>query len=343
MTDTPANDGHRSFHALRLLRLIGVVLLVALVWHVGPRRLGAIAADAHWGWLALGFLLNFPQISLKALRWQRLVSWQGIPFPYVRALLAYFGALLVGFLTPGRIGEMVKAFALRHEAGVGLARALSSVILDRVFDLYLLVVLGVIGFFRFALVGESLPTGTLAMLLAVLPLPLVLLNAGTVRRVGSALAGLPLLTPRKTLLLEKIEDFAAGLTAMRPGRIVSGTLLTFLAYSIFFLQCYCCARAIGFTLPFVDLTLMMAVTNLVGFLPFAPMANIGTREAMLTFFFTTVLDPALPASQAVAWGLSQFLVLFIGGGLIGFGCWQIAPIGLRRAVHEVRAIPRAPR
>jgi hypothetical protein len=317
-----------------MLRLIGVMLLFFLIGYAGPRELLSHLSGASAGWLLLGFLLNLPQLGLKALRWHALVRWQGIAFSYPRAFLAYFSALLIGFLTPGRLGEMAKAFALKHETGVGLPRALTSVVLDRVFDLYLLVVLGMLGIFRFALLGPVISPPLFGLIVLFFLIPLAFLNANAVRWCGARLAALPYLDRRREWLHAKVGEFAEGFATLTFGRLIAGGALTAAAYAIFFLQCWCCARALGFTLPLVDLVLMMAVTNLIGFLPFS-ISNLGTREASLAFFFTLIAPP-LPASLAVGWGLSQFLVLFVGGGLIGFVCWQIAPMGMRRAVEEAR-------
>jgi uncharacterized protein (TIRG00374 family) len=333
-----ANTALRRHHPLRWLRLTGLFLLLILIYYAGPRNLLAHLSGAGVGWLLLGFVLNLPQLGLKAWRWHLLVRWQGIRFSYRQSLLAYFGALLIGFLTPGRLGEMAKAFALRHEAGVGLARAFSSVVIDRVFDLYLLVVLGLLGFFRFALIGPVVSRGAFASICLAFFVPLLFLNERVARWSGGVIADFPLLRGRRDWLAAKVDEFAVGLSSLTPARMLVSTALTVVAYAIFFLQCYCCAWALGFTLPVVDLVLIMAVTNVIGFLPFS-ISNIGTREAGIVFFFT-LLRPPLPAALAIGWGLAQFLVLFVGGGLLGFVCWQIAPMGMRLSLGEARRAGR---
>jgi uncharacterized protein (TIRG00374 family) len=333
--DAPPKPRSRGKGRLgRWLRLIGVALLALLVVRVGPAKLATILSKASLDWLLLGFALNLPQIGLKALRWRLTVNWQGIRFGYRQSLLAYFGALLVGFLTPGRLGEMAKAFVLRQEAGVGLARAFSSVVLDRVFDLYLLVVLGAIGFFRFALVGPVLSRGAFAVFCIVFFIPLPFLNARVARWAARVAARAPLLRGRRDWLLDKADEFAEGLAVLTPARLAICVGLTIAAYAIFFAQCACCSKALGFALPVGDMVLMMAVTNLIGFIPIS-ISNIGTREAALVYLFAH-MTPPLPATLAVGWGIAQFLVLFAGGGLIGFVCWQIAPLGMRHALGQAK-------
>jgi uncharacterized protein (TIRG00374 family) len=316
-----------------MLRYLGLVLLVALVWHAGPRNLLTIWGRALPWWLALAWILNLPQIGLKALRWWLSVRWQGIALSYPRALLAYFSSLLAGFLTPGRVGELSKVFTLKYECGVPLAKGLSSVILDRAFDFYLLLALGAIGLVRFALVGSVLPWWLLAALAVLFLLPLTALNPRVVRRMAR-------LGPVRPRLREKAGQFADGLEAFSPGRLALCAVLTAAAYAIFFLQVLLCAWSLGFTVPFRDLVLLMAATNLLTFLPIS-ISGLGTREAALIYFLARIRPPQ-PADVAVALGLVIFMVFFVGGGLIGFVCWQWAPIGLRRAVHEARTARDAP-
>jgi hypothetical protein len=328
------NDGSTPRKKFRWLRYLGIPLLAVMIWIAGPADLWAVARETRPGWIALAFLLNLPALGLKAFRWWLMVRWQGMRLSFGRAYLAYYSALLVGFLTPGRVGEMVKAFTLKRECGVTFGRGFSSVLADRLFDLYLLLMLGAVGFVRFSFVDDIGGWGGFALACAALLVPLFFLRESSARWLGRRLAALPLLRRKRELILGKVDDFAGGLTALTPPRIALCALLTVAAYVLFFVQCMMCAWALGFTLDWVDLVLMMAATNLIGFIsPF--ISNIGTREIALTSFLALVTPP-FPMETAVAWGMVQFLVFFFGGGLIGFICWQISPMGLRKAVEDVR-------
>ena len=331
MSKTPSKS-------LRLLHWLGPILLVLLIFKAGPRNLLEHLRHANPWWLLLAWALNLPQLGLKAYRWYRTVRWQGIRLGYGRALLAYFSSLLVGFLTPGRVGEMAKVFTLKYECGVPIARGLSSVIFDRVFDLYLLLVLGSFGLIRYSLVGTVFSWPVLAAIVLLFALPLPLLNERVVRWLGERLGRMPFLGRRAEKIKEKADQFADGLATMTPGRLAICVLLTLASYTFFFLQCTLCAWALGFTAPFLDLVFLMAATNLMSFIPIS-ISGLGTREACLIYFLARI-QPPQPASVAVTYGLMLFLVLFIGGGLIGYVCWQWAPIGLRQAVQDVRLARR---
>lgn len=324
----------RTFHAL------GILMLIGLIWIAGPSRMLALARQLNPWWLLAGFLLNIPQIGLKALRWFLMVRWQNMRFTYRQAFLSYFGSLLIGFITPGRLGEMIKAVTLRNECAVPLARGLSSVILDRVFDMYLLLSIGSLGIVRFAVVGTRMSWPTFIVTGILLFVPLAFLNEHIFRKATRVLIAMPALKSRAAWLHEQVDHFASGLAVLTPRHLITSISLTIAAYFIFFVQCLCCALSLGFTLPFGDLVLMMAASNFFALVPISPPNGLGTREACLTYFLAHTTPPQNVAT-AVSFGLTIFLVLFVGGGLIGWVCWLYAPMGMRRAAKEVTARRKA--
>lgn len=321
---------------LRIFHWIGILMLIALIWYAGPSRMLELISKLNPWWLLLGFLLNIPQIGLKAFRWCLMVRWQKMIFSYPQAFLSYFGSLLIGFITPGRLGEMIKAVTLRNECKVPLARGLSSVILDRIFDMYLLLSLGTLGIVRFAVVGTIMSLPMFIATCVLLLIPLAFLNERVFRKAAHALIGLPVFRTRAAWLREQADHFADGLAVLTPAHLLTSIALTICAYLIFFVQCLCCAKALGFTVPFLDLVMMMAASNFIALVPISPPNGLGVREYCLTYFLARTTPPQIKA-VAVSLGLTIYLVLFFGGGLIGWVCWLYAPMGMRRAAKEVTA------
>ncbi|MCE5229524.1 flippase-like domain-containing protein [bacterium] len=319
---------------IRIFHWLGILMLIGLIWWAGPGEMIKLIRKLDPWWLLVGFLLNIPQIGLKAYRWHLMVNWQGMRFTYPQAFLSYFGSLLIGFITPGRLGEMIKAVTLRNECKVPMARGLSSVILDRVFDMYLLLTLGSLGIIRFAVVGTRLSWPAFTATCVLMFLPLAFLNERIFRKATGVMISLPALKGKSDWLREQIDHFASGLAVLTPRHLVISVALTITAYFIFFVQCLCCAYSLGFTLPFRDLVMMMAASNFISLVPISPPNGLGTREACLTYFLSRTTPPQVPAT-AISFGLTIFLVLFVGGGLIGWVCWIYAPMGMRTAAKEV--------
>src|SRR5262249_8562882 len=95
--------------------------------------------------LVAAVLLNLANIHLKVVRWNVLLKTRGIRYPERRAWPAFLTSLYVGMLTPGRVGDVLRAQYLKHDLGVPYAEGLASVVMDRLCDLYVLVAFVAVG------------------------------------------------------------------------------------------------------------------------------------------------------------------------------------------------------
>ncbi len=300
------------------LRLLGpAILLVVLLRIDDPRAVADAILACDPRWLAGALLLNLVNVHLKVVRWQLLLATRGIVYPTRRAWSSFLSSAYVAMLTPGRVGDLLRARHLRRDAGVPYAEGLASVVMDRLCDLYVLAAFVAFAAVRYAqpLAGE-LATLTWGCLGAVVLGPLLLLVPGIADRVlGAAyrrIAGDP-------------DDRSLGvfLDAMRANvgwpllRTLPLTLLTFL---VTYLQGAMIAEAMGLDLPFVDVICVLAIASLLALLPIS-VSGVGAREA-----FFAVLFPAfgLAAERGVSFGLLVFGVIYLAITLLGLAAWEIA-------------------
>jgi uncharacterized protein (TIRG00374 family) len=307
-------------------RLIGIILLVVILSRLELHKLREILSRTNILYLLAAIFLNVPHFFIKALRWQSLLKMQNIDYSLKDSVLAYVGSVYFGFLTPGRLGEIVKAFHLVKDKGVSPARAMPSVIIDRLFDVYLLILLGTAGLWNFGLLGK---VSNLAFLgLAVLAgAPLLLLN----KRIMDRFVRLAYLILPKVKAMEKLDayydDFYNSVRELMTYRLIIGGLLTILANLLFFLQCFCLVRSLGLIdLSYLTVIFMMAITVFITMLPIS-MAGIGTREAILIFLFSI---SGLEKEMAVGFSILIFFSFYIIGGLTGLACWLIKPVELKK-------------
>lgn len=302
-------------------RLFGLLLLLVLLLQVDLRRLVEIVQQVRLplGVLALALLL--PLIALKTLRWQAILRAQAVELQFWPALLAYFGSLFIGLLTPGRLGEFVKALHVSRDCNAPLSHAVSSVFMDRLFDLYLLLVVGSAALLALA-PGSAAITALLASL-ALFTLPIILLlNDGLFARLEQAswlMAQPNTRLGRATAWL--LEMRRAMLMLSWPVLLWSATL-TILAYGVFFGQCFLLARALNLPLSFVDTSYAVALGSLVTLIPIS-ISGLGTREAAMIAYLSTL---GLAAEAALGFSLLVFLTFYLGSGLIGALAWWLKPV-----------------
>jgi uncharacterized protein (TIRG00374 family) len=306
------------------LRYLGFLAFAFLIWYVGPRNLLQALAGTRFSYLLAALVLNLPLIALKTWRWQVLLLGAGIHLPFAAAWRAYAASIFVGCLTPGRLGEFIKAAYVSKSSGEVAAKALPSVLLDRLYDLYFLLVIGLIGLFHYSLAGDQASLLTLTLLAGVLlALPVIISTA----RLGKWLRQSPAIAKLKTSWRETLLEIHSQLASLTYTTLVRGFGLTALAYLVFFFQCQLGAWGTGVRIPFLDLVLVMSITNLLTFLPVS-ISGIGVRDASLIVFLARF---GIGQGQAVAFSLAILVIFYVGGIILGSICWLWEPVKLGTA------------
>jgi len=318
------------------LRLVGLGLLAFLLARLDLAQVYALLRQADPLLVALSLALLIPLIWLKTVRWQIILAAQGVRYAAWPALLAYFGSLFVGFLTPGRLGEFVKAFHVQHECGVSGALAFATVLADRLFDLLALLVVGTLALLALSLTTTDAVAVAATAALLVVPF-LLFLNPtiyGLVQRwaqgwgrFGARLFGHE---PSGRGWLTEIH---LSLRRLKPVALAASLLLTALAYGVYFGQCYLLARALGLPANFLVVTYAVSLGSLVTLLPLS-ISGLGTREAAMIAYLGAA---GVPSETALGFSLLVFFTFYLGGGLIGLVAWLIKPAPWSK-LREARAV-----
>jgi uncharacterized protein (TIRG00374 family) len=308
-----------------LVRLLGLLLLGVLLARVDLTQVQKIVGDADWR-LILGAVLTIvPLILVKTIRWQGILRTQSTQLAIWPAFVSYFSSLFIGFLTPGRFGEFVRAWQVSQTCEISSARAFSSVLADRLFDLYALLIVGSAALIT--LTVEESEWAVVIGALALMTLPLILFiqdtTYGWLHGWGLKWGSLG----QKLFAAEGwLSEMRAGLRQLDLASLVIAIGLTMLAYMIFFGECYLLALALNLSVGLVTVSYAVALGSLVTLLPLS-VSGLGTREAVIVAY----LGAAGVASEAaLAFSLLVFLTFYVGGGLIGAMAWWIRPIKLNR-------------
>ena len=319
-----------------ILRLFGLALLAFLLYRLDLRQVLLLLSQARLPLVAAAIALTVPLIWLKTVRWQIILKAQGVLYGGMPAFLAYFGSLFIGFLTPGRLGEFVKAFHVQKERGAPLPLAFSSVLADRLFDLFALLAVGALAILTLSVAETSAIAGVLALAaLIIVPLLLFLNPAafGLVQgwaqrraRIGARLFG-----PQGWLTV-----IHGSLRRLTPPALLASVLLTALAYAVFFGQNYLLSLSLGLDAGFVTITFAVALGSLITLVPIS-ISGLGTREAVMIAYLGTA---GISSEAALGFSLLVFFTFYVCGGLMGLIAWLIKPIPWS-ALRSARTSPRS--
>lgn len=303
-------------------RLIGLGILALILFKLDLEATVQVLAKARWGYLLLALAANPLLFGLKSWRWRELLRMQSINYPHSDAFLAFVSGLFLGLVTPGRVGEMSKALYLKQDRDVPVSEGLANVLMDRLFDLYTILVLGTIGLIWFQLLpGWALVLIAVGTIVALF-MPIALLSERMASWGLRLLRRTPILRHHDARLTKATSRFQGGLRPLlKPGLVVP-LASTLGAYALFFGQARLLALALDLQVGIFYLAVCLSIAGVITLLPIS-FSGLGTRDAILIALFVPL---GLAAEDAVAFSLLFFLTFYVGGGIIGALAWQLKPL-----------------
>lgn len=292
---------------LRILTVLALIALVLLL-KIDLRETFAILWGANVWLVALSVLGFVPFLLVKAWRWQIVLRDLGVPIPFREAVRLYALGLGAGMITPGNVGDAIKVAYFRER---GFSQSIISVVLDRIWDVLILLLLAGSGVFLFA----QIAVGSW--------ITLVLLIGGT-------LAALVVTIHPRTqkmlfdffLRMRKNKGEGAGYVpvSLTGKQVLVQFALSVLATAIVYGRLFLVAAALGLflaPLPFVAAMSLASIAQLIAIAPF----GLGPREGILL-----LLAPSLGITAAQALALSALLLLLqLVNGIVGFVVWLFEP------------------
>jgi uncharacterized protein (TIRG00374 family) len=249
----------------------GVAVYVGFSVWANARAVGAALAEFSWPIFAAALGLAAANYVVRFVRWQYYLRVLSLRVPVGESLLVF----LAGFaltVTPGKLGEAIKALLLRESRGIPAARTAPIVIAERLTDLAGLLFLAAFGAFTFEVDRTFLwlATGLIVAGLAVVSIePLAQLALALVTKL-----------PGMARFSAKLREFH-GATALllRPAPLLLG-----IGFSIASWYCECLAFWLivgGFPGTIIArpvATFIYAAMTIAGALSFLP-GGLGVTEA----------------------------------------------------------------
>jgi glycosyltransferase 2 family protein len=299
-----------------------------------PRTLQSIA-DANRPLMALAVVLLVTTFCIFALRWRQLIAVDDpLPFRHV------FNFLMIGYLAnavlPARPGDIIRAVLWRQSYHISLSIGVASVVLERLFDVLAVCMLG----FSVSLV-VTLPAAVVWALYsfaaaAVGLIAVLMLLSWRQTSVHRLLSHYPKLSshPWAHFAIEWLRRFVQAINVVRsPTRLALSVALTCIGWAM--LGLYLMIMVIAFRLPapLAAALLVLVMTNLGAAIPSSP-SSLGVYHVL------AVLGLSLwniDTSAAVAFAIGSHALVITLQILIGLVCawfegWRI--IALKRLATE---------
>lgn len=152
------------------LKIIGCGILVWLLFHIDISHVVEILLKSHLVFAGGTLLFMLMHMYIKILRYQYILTQQGISNPFLKTVHFSLAANYLSFVTPGRLGEVSKGYFIHKAQGVRFDKVLGGSLFVRIFDVYTLLLISVIGFAIINPIGTSpAPIILIIILLALIP------------------------------------------------------------------------------------------------------------------------------------------------------------------------------
>ena len=276
-------------------------------------------------WLLAGALaIGVPFISMKGLRWGRLLELLGHRLPWTVTVRLYAAGLFAGYATPGQVGEVAKV-AYLERYGCPVRVGLLSIVGDRLIDVVFLALLALPGLGLFVPGFSNLIGGALSVALFVVGgLSLVLIARGRVlARIGTGSTGRAL-----GVLLARLRSTGPSAAPSRRA-VILVVVFAVVSQTILYGRLALALEAIH-----VEMSVHAFITGLAGVSLIAAMpisiAGIGTRDVAMIVLFDRIRlarEPAVVFSALI-------LLLHLSNAAIGFIAWMVSAHAAAPATEE---------
>lgn len=304
--------------------LIGFLILAIIIYKINLNNFYQIIEKINYQLLIPAILIAFPLILIKAYRWNYLKKIQGINYKLSDSFLMYGVGTAIGSLTPGRIGEISKISYLKKD-GYSIGKSLTSVIMDRLLDIFYLIIfsyLGIIFFFGFF----KKTTLIYSFIIFSIILLYFIIKKQFYRQLIKKIFTIIIPLKYQKSWQTNFQDFLDGLIKYKNKNYFYLLFITFIAWLIYYFQIYLFAQSINlYQIPILHLILAITVSGFITLLPLS-FLGIGTREITLV----TLLSPLVVNIEIIII-LSELILLdYIVLGIIGAISWYFKPITLNK-------------
>jgi len=285
--------------------------LQTLVGHI-------VSADPAW--LVAAFVVYYIGFPVRGYRWSLLLRGIGARVGVRDSTEIIFVSWLVNSVVPAKLGEVYRAWLLKINFPVSLSSTFGTIFIERMFDIFAIVVLGLAAAFWSFRTGLD-ETVRLIMALGIVVVVIIAIGLFTLRNFGSRLVErLPL--PQR--IKELYERFEAGVFSMDRRTLPLIGFLTVLIWTTEALRLLFVTYALGFeiSLGISGAFFVALVASLLTAVPFTP-AGLGIVEAGVVGLLTVVYqaDP----NEAAAIALVDRAISVLSVIVLGFIAYLLSP------------------
>ena len=299
--------------------LLALLVYMALILYGDWRQLSARLADFPWMWLPPALGLTLVNFGVRLLKWHWYLRLIKAPISFDQSARIY-GISFLMMMTPGKVGEFLRAFMVRNVTGVPVSVVAPVVLAERMTDGLAMILLAGIGLL--AIDDAAIRLAASAALLVIIAIivgiqirPLALWGLGMGHRL-----------PLVRRFADKLAAFyESSYHILQPKYLLISVLVGLVSWASQGLAFYLVMLGFGVAGGFDSMLKSVSIFNIstvVGAVVATP-GGLGGVEGSLAALSTQLLMLTRSAAVAAAL-LIRFVTLWFGIaiGLISLALWR---------------------
>lgn len=269
--------------ALKFAVFIGLILFVLVLVKLDLGRIGHILKDVNPAWLLAGSIFIPAEALFKSLKLKAVIDVEE-RITFRSALASYLIGLPFGAVTPGKVGDLVKVYAVRKRTKLKLMPAFALLMVERLLELLTLLLLALIGLYLLVAKARGkidliIPIAASVSLCLFL---LLLLREDYVRKIARSVANILIPQRFHERLRDNFDSFYGSIAAVLKdkARLTMAVSWSLIAWFTISSRAFCYARSLGIGVSFGYLAFLIPAVIVIELLPISIM-GLGTREVTL--------------------------------------------------------------
>jgi len=306
---------YRKISAIVIPTVIAIGIIAFMLFRVWDDLFIALQNSIP-EYLVVGILICLCAWWLRGWRYHVILKNLSYQVSITASTACIFISQTVNLIVPARLGDFVRVLILKHEYNVTYSEGVSSLVVERVFDIFTVSLLGAVALYFVVNVPAWFYTLIVLPLVAGVIFFLFLLFMGKFSSKNRYI----------TIFLTMLHEIKRASLSLKAIVLLGGSSIVIWLLDV--LVCVTVVMMFQQQIPFAVIVLAIVIGNLVKAIPLTP-GGVGTYEISLAITFGLAgVDPAVATLIAVIDHLIKNLVTLAGGivSIYYFGDWVIPSI-----------------
>jgi uncharacterized protein (TIRG00374 family) len=314
---------------LKLLPIIGIALFVYIIWTNSPLRIAEAFFKINYFYLSFAIILNIFIVILKGIKWKAVINIHGFDYSLKDSIKVWCTGLFAGSVTPGRVGDLIRVLYLKEKER-NFGRRLSTVVVDRLFDLFSVLIFAAFGMVLInCWFGSYFASFGFLVLFVGFFFAVVyfIINKKITRFFARPIFNFFVPGKYKSKFKIGFDDFYKSISSLKnkKQKLFAILIFTMVLWVISVFDVYLISMSIGINAGYWYLLAVISMVAIIELIPVSVM-GLGTRDAFLIFSLSLI---GVSSQIAIVFSLLYLIVGYWIIGFLGFVFWLRKPVKLK--------------